>query len=905
MADGWNYIIEHAGQQHALENRQMTVGRSRKCDISVPDPSVSRKHVYLTAGDGQVVLQELGSSNGTFLDGERVEGSRIVTRSGTLELGDAVLQIIIAAQAPEVAPPMGEATSFLQAASVRLAQEAMVQEAEMTPPQAPTAPSGPWAAAEPPLPPPPADPGNVTTRLDPSQLGASPAAGAGGQVTTRLDVAQMSELADGAGMATTRLDPSQLEGVAPVSQTADSRPADSQAADSQAADSRPADNRPADSRPAEGSPVGSGGPEKPADVGMATTRLDPSQLGFGSAAGDGKDQAPTTAAEAQAAAAPAGTGMATTRLDTSRLVAEAENSFKWPASQDMATQRFDPSQLAPAPPSPAVEPPAPVPPPPPAVLEGDRPVVAVDARPTELPSLAAPLLDDALPSGPPAMPESFAIPTTGAAEVKATAPSFEATPPFEAPPSLDAGPASEAAAMPEPAVPSFEAPPSFDALPSFEAASSFDPPAAPEPPPSFDDSPSFDAAPSFDSPPSFEPAAPLSNPSPAGEASQDGGVLSFGGLMDESLGGYKPSPEFAAETSQAPPSADPPSSGAASFDAPPSFDAPSSFDAPPTFDAPPSFDAPPTFEAAPSVEAPSFEPPTFEEAPSVEAPSFEAPSFEPPSFEPPAPQAAATSVPDALEPPEVPAVPIGATRLDDAMPAMPPSTSPPAVAPAAKAGVSSPPLEFPDLSATGAGMTDIRNLGLPSGAADSDSNELLPSLDGFDTTLGPGVAVPESFERAHQSVVARQSEVTEEVPLAAAQYNPYQHTGGAEPPRAGFWIRALAVILDGVWMFGLSASAAILFPDQWMVPAAVSAFNMLVVLVGWSVWGQTPGKRLVGIYICTKEGKPGIGFLRALSRMAAYLVSILLLGIGFLLALGENKLALHDRLVGTFVRRRR
>ena len=61
----------------------------------------------------------------------------------------------------------------------------------------------------------------------------------------------------------------------------------------------------------------------------------------------------------------------------------------------------------------------------------------------------------------------------------------------------------------------------------------------------------------------------------------------------------------------------------------------------------------------------------------------------------------------------------------------------------------------------------------------------------------------------------------------------------------------------------------------------------------------------MGIYVCTKEGKPGIGFLLALVRLAGYMVSSLLFFVGFLLALGEEKRALHDRIAGTYVRRRR
>lgn len=78
---------------------------------------------------------------------------------------------------------------------------------------------------------------------------------------------------------------------------------------------------------------------------------------------------------------------------------------------------------------------------------------------------------------------------------------------------------------------------------------------------------------------------------------------------------------------------------------------------------------------------------------------------------------------------------------------------------------------------------------------------------------------------------------------------------------------------------------------------------MLVVLAGWSVWGTTPGKRVLGLYVCTEDGQAGLSIARAMLRLGGYLASTLLVGIGFLMALSSSKRALHDRIAGTYVRR--
>jgi hypothetical protein len=49
------------------------VGRSRECDIFLVDPSVSRVHALLDVREGQLVVRDAGSTNGTFVNGERVQ----------------------------------------------------------------------------------------------------------------------------------------------------------------------------------------------------------------------------------------------------------------------------------------------------------------------------------------------------------------------------------------------------------------------------------------------------------------------------------------------------------------------------------------------------------------------------------------------------------------------------------------------------------------------------------------------------------------------------------------------------------------------------------------------------------------------------------------------------------------
>ena len=49
------------------------VGRSRDNDIFIVDPSVSRSHAVLDVRNGELVVRDNGSTNGTFVNGERVQ----------------------------------------------------------------------------------------------------------------------------------------------------------------------------------------------------------------------------------------------------------------------------------------------------------------------------------------------------------------------------------------------------------------------------------------------------------------------------------------------------------------------------------------------------------------------------------------------------------------------------------------------------------------------------------------------------------------------------------------------------------------------------------------------------------------------------------------------------------------
>lgn len=73
--------------------RPLVVGRLPDCDVVVPDGLVSGHHLRIEPADGGVLIEDLGSSNGTFIDGQRIVGPRLVTADTVVQVGAAAVTI--------------------------------------------------------------------------------------------------------------------------------------------------------------------------------------------------------------------------------------------------------------------------------------------------------------------------------------------------------------------------------------------------------------------------------------------------------------------------------------------------------------------------------------------------------------------------------------------------------------------------------------------------------------------------------------------------------------------------------------------------------------------------------------------------------------------------------------------
>lgn len=82
-----------AGREYQLDE-EITIGRAPGCKVNVDDTYVSQLHARVFRRDGQVFLEDLGSTNGTFANGKKVSGPMPVRKGDTIQVGRTVLEAL-------------------------------------------------------------------------------------------------------------------------------------------------------------------------------------------------------------------------------------------------------------------------------------------------------------------------------------------------------------------------------------------------------------------------------------------------------------------------------------------------------------------------------------------------------------------------------------------------------------------------------------------------------------------------------------------------------------------------------------------------------------------------------------------------------------------------------------------
>jgi hypothetical protein len=143
-------------EQQTLEiEGELVVGREN-ADVVVPDTEMSRRHAVLRAVERGVEVEDLGSMNGTFVNGERIAAPVTLTSNGNVRMGTTEMEIEVMLPQVTVASqiPTPDVTVTRETPDVTVARNVPeVTAVRQTPPQTPP---GPPPAAGPPAGGPPA-----------------------------------------------------------------------------------------------------------------------------------------------------------------------------------------------------------------------------------------------------------------------------------------------------------------------------------------------------------------------------------------------------------------------------------------------------------------------------------------------------------------------------------------------------------------------------------------------------------------------------------------------------------------------------------------------------------------------------------------------------------------------------
>lgn len=88
------------GHRYFIEKDEMIIGRDPSSDISISDPLISRKHAKITREGTVIKIEDLGSSNGTVINGKKLEAGNVakLAKEDMIKMGNSIVKYLPAGE---------------------------------------------------------------------------------------------------------------------------------------------------------------------------------------------------------------------------------------------------------------------------------------------------------------------------------------------------------------------------------------------------------------------------------------------------------------------------------------------------------------------------------------------------------------------------------------------------------------------------------------------------------------------------------------------------------------------------------------------------------------------------------------------------------------------------------------
>ena len=85
--------LDHAGERVEVD-LAVTIGRSADCDLQVADTYLSSRHARLANDNGDLTIEDLGSTNGTYVNQELIQGRLLLEKGDIVQVGGVLFEVV-------------------------------------------------------------------------------------------------------------------------------------------------------------------------------------------------------------------------------------------------------------------------------------------------------------------------------------------------------------------------------------------------------------------------------------------------------------------------------------------------------------------------------------------------------------------------------------------------------------------------------------------------------------------------------------------------------------------------------------------------------------------------------------------------------------------------------------------